>query len=213
VQPRSVVDVGCGTGAWLSEFRQNGAERILGLDGDNIDPSWLVIPKECFRSVDLSKPFDGLGQFDLAVCLEVAEHLPKQSAEGLVRRLVALAPLVLFSAGVPFQGGVHHVNEQWPEYWKDFFKQNGFQALDVIRKQVWKNPEVAYWYRQNMFLFVREDLIPGNPAFLDATRDADDLMLVHSAILHYQLGVRSILKQLPRSIWDAGLRRLKGILG
>ncbi len=211
VQPRSVVDVGCGLGAWLSVFRENGVERILGLDGGHIDPSWLVIPKDCYRAVDLSKPFDVSGNFDLAVCLEVAEHLPKKSGQDFVRRLVNLAPVILFSAAVPFQGGTHHVNQQWPEFWQDLFGQNRYRALDLIRKQTWKNPEVKYWYRQNMFLFVREDLIPTNPIFLEATRHADDLMLVHNAILHYQLGVRSILKQLPRSIWDAGLRRLKMI--
>jgi SAM-dependent methyltransferase len=209
VRPRSVIDVGCGSGAWLSVFRENGIERILGLDGDHIDPSWLVIPKECYRAVDLSKPFDVDEKFDLAVCLEVAEHLPKRCAQYLVRRLVNLAPIVLFSAAVPFQGGTHHVNEKWPEFWNDLFGQNGYRALDLIRMQTWKNPGVKYWYRQNMFLYVLEDLIPTNPVFLEATRYADDLMLVHHSILHHQTGLRSILKQLPRSIWDAASRRLK----
>src|SRR5215472_302420 len=203
LRPRSVVDVGCGSGAWLSVFRENGVERILGLDGGYVDPSWLVIPKECYRAVDLGKPFHVDGEFDLAICLEVAEHLPKKCAPDLVRRLVNLAPVVLFSGAVPFQGGVHHVNEQWPEFWNDLFSQNGYRALDLIRKQTWKNPDVKYWYRQNMFLFVLEDLVQSNPVFLEATRDADDLMLVHHSILRRQMGLRSMMKQLPRSIWDA----------
>ncbi|MGC2466710.1 MAG: methyltransferase domain-containing protein [Candidatus Acidiferrum sp.] len=212
VKPRSVVDVGCGSGAWLSAFRENGVERILGLDGDHVDPSWLVIPKECFRAVDLAKTFDVDGEFDLAVSLEVAEHLPKKHARDFVRSLMSLAPFVIFSAAVPFQGGVHHVNEQWPEFWQDLFAEGGYRSLDLIRKQIWKNPGVKYWYRQNMFLFAREDVILGNPILLEATKDAGDLMLVHSGIMRYQLGVRSILKQLPRSIWSACSRRLRGFL-
>lgn len=211
VQPRSVVDVGCGSGAWLSAFHENGVKRILGLDGDHVDPSWLVIPKECFRSVDLTKPFDVDGKFDLALSLEVAEHLPKRMARDFVRRLMNLAPFVVFSAAVPFQGGVHHVNEQWPEFWQELFAKGGYRSLDLIRKKIWKNPEVKYWYRQNMLLFAREDLIPDNPILAGATGDANDLMLVQNAILHYQMGVRSILKQLPRSIWSAATRRLKSI--
>ena len=211
VRPRSVVDVGCGSGAWLLVFRENGIERILGLDGHHIDPSWLVIPRECYRAVDLSKAFEVDEKFDLAVCLEVAEHLPKRRAQYLVGRLVNLAPIVLFSAAVPFQGGTHHVNEQWPEFWNDVFGQNGYRPLDLIRVQTWKNPEVKYWYRQNMFLYVLERLIATNPIFLEATRYADDLMLVHRSILHHQTGLRSIFKQLPRSVWDATLRRLKMI--
>jgi|SRR5215471_855235 len=104
---------------------------------------------------------------------------------------------------------VDHVNEQWPEFWNHLFGQNGYRALDLIRTQTWKNPDLKYWYRQNMFLFVLEDLIQTNPVFLEATRCPDDLMLVHRSVLHHQMGLRSILKQLPKSIWDAGSRRLK----
>jgi len=213
VRPSSVIDVGCGPGTWLSVFHECGVKRIIGLDGDHIDPSWLVIPEDCFHAVDLSKPFDAGGQFDLAICLEVAEHLPKKSSADLVRGLVALAPFVLFSAAVPLQGGVHHINEQWPEFWKALFQKSGYRALDPIRKEIWKNTDVAYWYRQNTFLFVREDMISSNAAFLAAADDGDDLMLVRPAILHHQMGVRSLLKQLPRSIWEAASRRLRKIFG
>jgi SAM-dependent methyltransferase len=212
LRPRSVVDVGCGSGAWLSAFHENGVERILGLDGDHIDPSWLIIPEDCFRAVDLAKPFDVDGKFDLAISLEVAEHLPKRHARDFVRSLVNLAPFVVFSAAVPFQGGAHHINEQWPEFWRDLFADSGYRSLDLIRKRFWKNAGVKYWYRQNMFLFAHEDMVPANPALLEASGDADDLMLVQSAILHYQMGVRSILKQLPRSLWSAASRRFKNIL-
>jgi SAM-dependent methyltransferase len=212
LRPRSVIDVGCGSGAWLSAFRENGVEQILGLDGDHVDPSWLVIPKDYFRAVDLAKPFDLDRKFDLAMSLEVAEHLPKKHARDFVRNLVNLSPLVVFSAAVPFQGGVHHVNEQWPEFWQGLFEESGYKSLDLIRKQFWKNAGVKYWYRQNMFLFAREDEILANPKLLEATSDADDLMLVQRSILHYQMGVRSIVKQFPRSIWSAASRRLKRIL-
>lgn len=124
IHPSSVVDVGCGSGAWLDVFRKHGASRILGLDGYNVDPAWLCIPQDCFRALDLSKPFQVAEVFDLAVCLEVAEHLPKDAAPGFIQSLARLAPGVLFSAAVPLQGGTHHVNEQWPGYWQDLF-ENG----------------------------------------------------------------------------------------
>src|SRR2546425_6514631 len=73
VAPRSIVDVGCGTGTWLSVFREYGVERILGLDGSHIDPSLLEVPRELFVPVDLAEPFRVKEEFDLAVCLEVAE--------------------------------------------------------------------------------------------------------------------------------------------
>jgi hypothetical protein len=179
------------------------------LDGDYVDASWLAIPRECFKAVDLSKPFDEDEKFDLAVSLEVAEHLPKKHSREFVRSLVRLAPVILFSAAIPFQGGVRHINEQWPQFWQDIFSEHGYKALDLIRGQIWKNPDVRYWYRQNLCLFVREDLISSQPTFVEASMYADDLMLVHRAILHYQLGLLSILKNLPRSIWNASLRQLR----
>jgi SAM-dependent methyltransferase len=205
---RSVVDVGCGTGAWLAAFRNQGAEHILGLDED-VDPARLRIPRECFRKMDLSKPFELAEQFDLALCLEVAEHLPKKCAGVFIRSLVRLAPVILFSAAVPFQGGTHHVNEQWPQYWQDLFAQHDYQMLDLIRKEIWKRPEVQHWYRQNIFLFVRADVVSGQSAFLEATKYADDLLLVHKDVLQGRIATRSLLEQLPGSLWRAGTRRLR----
>src|SRR5579862_5516204 len=88
VRPHSVVDVGCGVGTWLGQFQVHGADRILGLDGDYVDPSSLMIPRDCFRAADLNR-LGGMVEkmnekFDLAVSLEVAEHLQKTSAEQLV---------------------------------------------------------------------------------------------------------------------------------
>ncbi len=212
VQPRTVIDVGCGSGAWLRAFREHGADRILGLDGDHIDPAWLVIPKECFRSVDFSRPFHLDEKFDLAVCLEVAEHLPKAAASGLIQSLVGLAPIVLFSAAIPFQDGTYHVNEQWPQYWERLFWQHRYKRLDLIRKHIWKNPDVEFWYRQNMFLFVQEDLIRTRPAFAEAAQYAEDLQLVHISILEEHLGLLPRLKHVTRSIWEMAKLCLK-ILG
>jgi SAM-dependent methyltransferase len=116
VQPEPVVDVGCGDGAWLSVFRELGVNHRFGLDGDYVDRRLLQIPQDQFSATDLSLPFRLPCTFDLAVSLEVAEHLPPQSAEDFVDSLTRLAPVVLFSAAIPLQGGTHHLNEQWPDY-------------------------------------------------------------------------------------------------
>ena len=203
IGPRSVVDVGCGSGVWLALFREHGVERILGLDGAHVNPAWLRISLDSFRALDLSQPFQLNQTFDLAVCLEVAEHLPRKSAAGFTESLARIAPVILFSAAVPRQGGTNHINEQWPFYWRHLFEEQGFQMLDLIRKEIWTNPEIRFWYRQNLFLFVRKELIPSRPIFLEAAQYADDLMLIHADILERQLGIRSILRHLPKSAWRA----------
>src|SRR5438552_2146277 len=130
VPVRSVSDVGCGDGSWLSVFRRHGVDDIIGIDGDYVEAELLQIPQDRFRAVDLAKPFSLGRVFDLAVCLEVAEHLPPDCASGFVKSLARLAPVVLFSAAIPKQGGNHHTNEQWPDYWAKLFGEHGFLPVD-----------------------------------------------------------------------------------
>ena len=93
------------------------------------------------------------------MCLEVAEHLPESSAKPLIETLCRVAPLVLFSAAVPRQGGTHHINEQWPSYWVPMFSAAGFHCIDVLRSAIWSVPEVEWWYRQNLLLFASEEAL------------------------------------------------------
>src|ERR1051326_1233660 len=114
----SVVDFGCGAGNWLSAFHENGLRDILGYDGDYVDTGNLRIDPACFVARNLEREDQVTRRFDLAISLEVAEHLPTARAAGFVDLLVRSAPAVLFGAAIPGQGGVHHVNEQWPDYWR-----------------------------------------------------------------------------------------------
>jgi SAM-dependent methyltransferase len=128
VRARSVIDIGCGRGAWLKVFRENGVTDIHGMDGSHVDPESLLIDPSEFTAADLARPFTIARTYDLAVCLEVAEHLPAAAAPALVRELTRAAPVVLFSAAIPGQQGLGHVNEQWPMYWSRLFESHGSPA-------------------------------------------------------------------------------------
>jgi len=152
--PQSVVDVGCGTAGWLAAFHRRGVSNILGLDGDWVPRDRLEIPANRFQAVDLHRPLRMEGKFDLAMCLEVAEHISPPAGDTLVRSLVQLAPVVLFSAAVPHQGGSGHINEQWVDYWIARFEREGRVAIDCFRPQFWNDDTVAWWYSQNAIFFV-----------------------------------------------------------
>jgi SAM-dependent methyltransferase len=151
--PSSMVDVGCGTGIWLSEAERQGVRTILGTDGPWVSSDLLEVKPDCFRPSDLSKPLELGRTFDLAMSLEVAEHLPPSAATGFVSSLCGLAPVVVFSAAIPGQGGENHVNEQWPGYWIGLFEMAGFRLFDVLRPALWNEGRIPYWYRQNLLLF------------------------------------------------------------
>jgi len=157
LHPASVVDAGCGTGAWLAGFQQQGVGDVLGLEFSTVSPQLAEIDASLIRSVDASQPFRLERSFDLAMSLEVAEHLPEGSAAGFVWSLTRLGPAALFSAAIPGQGGTGHLNEQWPSYWARHFADHGFTVVDCLRDRIWNDPRIEWWYRQNLLLFVAND--------------------------------------------------------
>ena len=150
---RSVVDVGCGSGAWSRACREVGVPEVVGVDSASVPDRFREHHTE-FIEHDLAEPLRLERQFGLAICVEVAEHVPPERAPGLVADLTVLAPVVLFSAAVPGQGGTGHLNEQWSEYWVALFEAEGWACRDAIRPWVRANPDVAWWYRQNLYLAV-----------------------------------------------------------
>ena len=169
---RSVVDFGCGQGAWLSVWRAAGAT-VLGLDGPYVDRDRLLIAKEEFRAADLGEPIDLGRRFDLVQSLEVAEHLPETKAAQFVETLCRHGDLVLFSAAVPGQGGEQHLNEQPLAYWRARFAANRFVALDYLRPRIAADREIQWWYRYNTLLYVRDARLAALPEGLRAARIAD----------------------------------------
>lgn len=163
IEPKSVVDVGCGLGSWLAVIRDLGVTDVLGLDGDYVDRAKLEIPAEQFRACNLSQPPRLERTFDMALTLEVAEHLPPASADDFVEFLTRLAPVVVFSAAVPFQGGTLHFNEQWPDYWAEKFARRNFVLIDAIRSTFWDEEAIDPMYVQNGFIYVRADALDNYP--------------------------------------------------
>jgi SAM-dependent methyltransferase len=168
VPARSVCDVGCGVGTWLRAFREAQVEEIQGFDGDYVDRAMLQIPPGSFTPSDLSRPPVATRTYDLAISLEVAEHLPEASARLFVAYLTSLAPVVVFSGAIPGQGGHGHVNEQWQSYWVRLFRQQGYVAVDCLRARVWDEAGVEFWYKQNMLLYVRDTKLPDYPKLAEA---------------------------------------------
>jgi len=152
--PTSVVDVGCGEGWFLEAFKSHGL-RTHGIDGP-----WI----EAAQHVDLAvPPYPELDRrYDMALCLEVAEHVPEEHADDLVAWLTTIAPLVVFSAAIPGQGGEGHINEQWPGYWADKFAHNKCHVTGALRWTIWDDDRISWWYRQNLLVAARDlDLLNG----------------------------------------------------
>jgi SAM-dependent methyltransferase len=152
--PESAVDVGCGAGAWVKELLDAGIDAV-GIDGAWTQPH-LVIPRERFVAWDLERPLGLERRFDMALSIEVAEHLSPERGPGFVSDLCSLSDVVLFSAALPGQAGTRHINLRWQSYWVRLFADNGYAVVDCVRPALWDTPSgVAWALAQQCFLFVR----------------------------------------------------------
>jgi SAM-dependent methyltransferase len=157
IQPKSVIDVGCGIGTWLSVFKEFGIDNVVGVDGEHVNREQLFshIREDEFIAHDLTKPLELERRFDLVVSLEVAEHIPEEVSDIFIESLTRLGDYILFSAAIPGQGGDGHINEQWPSYWQEKF--NRLEFYDCIRPKIWSNVCIDWWYKQNIFLVSRRN--------------------------------------------------------
>ena len=159
IKPKSVVDLGCGIGTFLKVFKQKGVHDILGIDGDWVDKKLLYkyIQENEFFETNLEEPLNLSKKFDLAISLEVAEHINEEKSDIFINSLTSLSDIIIFSAAFPNQGGQNHLNEQWPDYWNKKFKKFGYEMFDVIRPLIWNESYVQPWYKQNVYLVVNEN--------------------------------------------------------
>jgi SAM-dependent methyltransferase len=157
--PTSVLDVGCGLGEWLAAFKHLGVQNILGIDFGEVSSNQRYISPCEFKKNNLETPFLLSDKYDITLCLEVAEHLSKDFSTQLVENLTKSSNIIVFSAAVPFQGGVGHLNERPASYWMNIFNAFHFAVLDIIRPQIWDNPNIAFWYKQNILVFTHQDIL------------------------------------------------------
>ena len=155
INPTSIIDLGCGSGTCLKEFSNNKLE-ILGVDGGKLTKEILEIPMKNFVSYDFETPYSSNEKYDLAMSLEVAEHISENQSDSFIKSLIDLSDIIIFSAAIPFQEGTGHVNMQWPTYWIEKFALNNYKCIDCIREEIWNDDNINVIYRQNIFIFCKE---------------------------------------------------------
>lgn len=168
-QPKHVVEVGCGPGhltRCLAEFDI----QVTAIDGFS-SPDFGNYTQIAFSKVNLDEEseievfLEKNSTFDIAICTEVGEHLRPESSAFLVKFLARLAPIVIFSAAVPNQGGNGHINCQNRGFWHQLFLKQDFILRDSLRKILIKNENLAIWYRLNTLDYIRRDHVKTNDEY------------------------------------------------
>ncbi len=154
-KPASVLDIGCGRGTWLAAWRELGVADLLGVDGPWNRQELMLDAAIPFRAANLEAPLEAGRRFELAMSIEVVEHLSPAAGEAVLRSLTAAADVVLFSAAFTGQGGVNHIHERYHSHWGRLFAAQGYAAHDLFRPHFWADERVQPWHRANVFLFVK----------------------------------------------------------
>lgn len=156
--PNSVIDFGCAIGAHLEIFHDHDI-RIKGVEGNPDAFQHAIVPTEYLVQHDLREPYKSDRSYDIALCFEVAEHLPEDYANILVDTLSNASNTVIMTAAPPGQGGTHHVNEQPREYWYQKFESRGFEydseSVQTLRNRIEVNE--AHWIEENLMIFRSTD--------------------------------------------------------
>ena len=159
--PTAVLDVGCGVGSWVSAFSQAGSKTAHGIDGSWARDGGLLVPDEQFREYDFVKssppyrPEQLLDKYDLLTTFEFVEHVPADRAADLADFFVSKSETIVIGCAIPGQGGLNHINEQWPGYWSELMRERGYVPCDFIRPAIWDDERVQPWYRQNTIGYFR----------------------------------------------------------
>ena len=190
-------------------------KRYRGFDGQWVDKEKLLIPVDKFTQAGL-EAFEApkwveTNKFDLAISLEVAEHLPWQSAKNFIKQLTTFSDRVIFSAAAPLQGGLNHVNEQPPSYWAKRFEACGFRQLDNLRPYFWDNKQVAWFYSQNIFVYEKKTLGSGcepTPQSSIGLKSFHGAHLIHPRNYNWKmLKIETLLKDSVSNIFTGPLNR------
>ena len=197
VAPASIIDIGCGHGIWLKQCAILGAKKLVGVDGEWVTQSQMLDERVKFVQKDLNQKIDIDEKFELAISLEVAEHLEAENSEKFINSLTRLSDTILFGAAYIGQDGTGHINTNRHSCWGELFRKLDYKVYDLIRPLFWGDGDIHYWYRQNCFLYVRSgskvDNLLGNNGLLDL-KNLSFQDAIHPEL--YELKMKNIIKPL-----------------
>lgn len=212
----SAIEFGCGHAHWLEAAEKLGVSDIRGLDGEWTELDQLRIDQSKFHIVDLEKPVDLKRKFDLAICMEVGEHLHQNASAQFINSICKHADLVLYGAAIPLQGGFKHINEKWQSFWAGHFHAEGYRAFDLMRPVFWSDTGIHYYYRQNALIYISQNAkeLIARAERLGAELQSNPILdIVHpekyiESADYESIAFKRLLPVLPRAVWSVLRRRL-----
>jgi SAM-dependent methyltransferase len=158
---KTVCDLGCGSGRYVAEFRRHGVA-AQGFEYGLTPRLFARARGLMIGRFDLERepPLPRTVQFDLAMTLEVGEHIPPYLSGQFVRTLVALSDRIIFTAAQPHQEAPGHINCREKAFWRRLFEAEGFttdlETLAKIQHGLESKKEVSAFLRSNLLVLRKQ---------------------------------------------------------
>ena len=213
IKPMSVLDAGCGRGAWLQGCEELGCEDLTGFDGSSwLDQSKMPSSKIRFKSINLNNIFSIEKKVDLTISLEVAEHLEPKKSRQFVECLTTTSDVILFSAAFKYQGGTDHINENKHSYWAKIFDSYDYKVYDIFRPHFWSDERIGFWFRQNTFLYIKKDSELAekfNKLNITEIKNIDFMDCIHPNLYEHKCGQELSFRIYAKNIFPSLFRAIK----
>jgi len=135
LKPKTVIDVGCGSGHYLKHFINNW--NVFGIEISNIccDKYLSELPHENIDLVSFSKSTDK--RFDCLYCFDVLEHIKYEDLNEFISCLVKISDNILLGIAnhSDIQLGIElHIIQQNNIWWQNKLK-NYFKEVTLIENE------------------------------------------------------------------------------
>lgn len=142
-RPNSIIDYGCGIGAYLESGLKNNITKLKGFDigGEKLIPYIDSSVKDYIEFLDCTSPIQ-TDKYDCVISLETGEHIEPVGSDVFIDNLsnsLNEQGIILFSAAPPGQGGSGHINCQPKRFWLDKFEERGIYQNDELSKTIIEN--------------------------------------------------------------------------
>ena len=162
-KPHSIIDYGCGIGAYLEAALANKITKIKGFDigGDYVKKYTEKSVQPYIEYVDCTLQMS-TGAYDCAISLETGEHIEPSASDQFVSNIASSTKktgTILFSAAQPGQNGTGHINCQTKDFWKEKFKAHHFvcdQALTLLISREWSVQKAPEYIVNNLIVFTHQ---------------------------------------------------------
>jgi hypothetical protein len=144
---KTIIDIGCGDGSYVREFRKNGFD-CIGLDGNPLT-SKIPYCQVMDFSINLISFFN-----DLAICLEVGEHIPQEYEQFFIDNICRVSDNIILSWAIEGQGGLGHVNCRNNDYIIAEMKKRNFD-YDAIATNFLRKNSTLPWFKNTLMAFYK----------------------------------------------------------